>query len=586
VTPARPRGSRPARRPRAQDARVVWPPSERQSARDAIEKLTRERGLSGRFPRAVARAAEQAAERAQPAAAAPRRRDLRSLPTFTIDPQSARDFDDALSAQAGAGDAVRVWVHIADVSAYVREGSALDEEARTRAFSVYVPGAVEPMLPAALSNDACSLMPGADRLAVTAELELRGAKVQRASFYRSLIRSDARLDYEQVDRIFSGHEPASEPWAAALATARHAARALQDARERGGALVVDAPEPEFAFDGDGNVSEIRMRAQTESHRVIEHLMIAANEAVAEHLSRRRIPCLYRVHERPDAQSILRLADQLASLDVSTPALPDSMSSAQAAEAVGEISRLVDRTVKRRGHGRLALGSLVLRSLKQAYYSPRNLGHAGLHSRAYCHFTSPIRRYPDLICHRALLSVLGEAERAPRARELAELGAWTSDRERAAMDVERDADDVARCFALEALLYERGWEQEFQGEVVGLIGAGAFVAFGGLSATLAAGAARDGAGDQPGASAHVFEGLLPVRHLRSYAPQADSEPDARRSSAPPGGEWWELNEVGTILRGRQTGAAIRLGDVIAVRVARVEAARGRAELLPAGSGEQG
>jgi ribonuclease R len=564
---------------------VVWPPNERQSARDAIERLMRERGLAGRFPVAVQREATGAAERAQDDPAGAARRDLRSLPTFTIDPHSARDFDDALSAQAGSGEAVRVWVHIADVSAFVREGSVLDEEARRRALSVYVPGGVEPMLPAALSNEACSLLPGADRLAVTAELELRGAQVQQASFYRSLIRSDARLDYEQVDRIFAGDEQPGELWAAALDAARRAARALHEAREQGGALVLDAAEPEFDFDRHGNVSDIRTRTQTESHRVIEHLMIAANEAVAEHLARTRTPCLYRVHERPDADSVVRLADQLASLDVPTPALPDHMSSAQAAQAVGEISQRVDRAVRRSGHGRIALGSLVLRSLKQAYYSPRNLGHAGLHSPAYCHFTSPIRRYPDLICHRALLSVLGEAERAPRTRELPELGAWTSDSERAAMAVERDADDVARCFALEAWLYETGWEQEFEGEVVGLIAAGAFIAFGGPSVTLRRGGAGDSAGDERGASAHVYEGLLPVRHLRSFSPPGDQAPAAQRTQGPPRGEWWELNELGTMLRGQHTGAAIRLGDPIAVRVARVDAARGRAELVPAQSREQ-
>ncbi|HEV2980711.1 MAG TPA: RNB domain-containing ribonuclease [Solirubrobacteraceae bacterium] len=564
----------------------MWPPNERQSAREAIERLMRERGLAGRFPVALQREAARVAERGHRDAADAARRDLRTLPTFTIDPHSARDFDDALSAEAGDGDEVRVWVHIADVSAFVREGSALDAEARTRGCSVYVPGGVEPMLPAALSNDACSLVPGADRLAVTTELELHGAEVRRASFYRSLIRSDARLDYEQVDRIFSAHERAGEHWGAALAAARRAARALQGARERSGALVVGAPEPEFAFDSQGNVSDIRTRAQTESHRVIEHLMIAANEAVAQHLARTRTPCLYRVHERPDADSVQRLADQLASLDVATPALREHMSSAQAAEAVADISRRVDRAVRRRGHGRLALGSLVLRSLKQAYYSPRNLGHAGLHSGAYCHFTSPIRRYPDLICHRALLSVLGEAERAPRARELAELGAWSSDRERAAMVVERDADDVARCFALEAWLYETGWEQEFEGEVVGLIAAGAFVAFGGSSLALGPGSASDDARVDTSAPAHAFEGLLPVRHLRSFPAQDASTPTAQRKPGLSGGEWWELNELGTILRGQRTGAAIRLGDAIAVRVARVDAPRGRAELAPAQPREQG
>ena len=219
-----------------------------------------------------------------------------------------------------------------------------------------------------------------------------------------------------------------------------------------------------------------VRVQTESHRLIEHLMIAANEAVARLLSERGTPCLYRVHERPEPERVKRLVDQLATLDVPTPPLPKNMSPSQAAELMGEISRRIETHV-RRGGGRAALTSLLLRTLQQAAYSPKNSGHAGLGTAYYCHFTSPIRRYPDLVCHRALLSAVGGGERAPRAAGMGELAEWTSDRERAAMTIERDADDVARCFALERVLYEDGWEQVFAGEVVGLISAGAFIAFG-------------------------------------------------------------------------------------------------------------
>ncbi|HTA35200.1 MAG TPA: RNB domain-containing ribonuclease, partial [Solirubrobacteraceae bacterium] len=536
-------------RKRQSEARVVWPPKERQSARSLIDALTHERGLPRGFERHVERAARRARDRRLDVRDdLDSRRDLTTLATFTIDPLSARDFDDAISAEALGDDATRVWVHIADVSAYVPEGSPVDAEALRRATSVYVPGAVTPMLPEALSNDACSLVPARERLAVTVELELRGAEVASASFYRSVIRSDERLDYERVDRVFAGEEPALDPWAEPLAAARAAAGALQRARERSGALVVDSQEPEFVFDDRGDIVEIQARAQTESHRLIEHLMIAANEAVAGLLARQRVPCLYRVHERPEAERIERLVAQLASLDVPTPALPKRMSSTQAAELLGEISQRVERHVKRDGHGRRALNALVLRSLKQAYYSPRNLGHAGLHSTAYCHFTSPIRRYPDLVCHRALLAAVGGDERAPRGSELAEIGVWTSEQEREAMKVERDADDVASCFDLERQLYERGFEQRFDGEVVGLISAGAFVAFG---------FAGSGAGA-------VYEGLLPVRELHTPSGERD---------------WWEINEQGTILRGERTGTTLRLGDRVAVRVGRVETPRGRVDLLP-------
>jgi ribonuclease R len=531
----------------ARVARVIGRPD---VARDVIEGLMLDRGLTRGFHPEVQREAGQARDRSlKRSEAAQGRHDLRGLPTFTIDPITARDFDDALSAERIDGGGVRVWVHIADVSAHVPEGSLVDREARRRATSVYVPGAVEPMLPEALSTDACSLVPGRDRLAVTVELELHGAEVRRAAFYRSLIRSDERLDYERVDRIFAGREPAGEPWRAPLRAAREAAAALQRKREQSGALVLDSEEPEFSFDDQGNVSEIRGRVQTESHRLVEHLMIAANEAVARLLQERGVPCLYRVHERPEPERVERLADQLASLQVPTPPLPKHMSPSQATELVGAISRLLDDHVRRAGRGRTALTSLVLRSLKQAHYSPRNLGHSGLHSSSYCHFTSPIRRYPDLVCHRALLSAVGGGESAPRAGELVELGEWTSERERDAMTVERDADDIARSFALERALFEGGWEQAFGGEVVGLISAGAFVAF-------------------PTSSA-LYEGMLPVRRLR--------DPAADRDSA---GEWWEINELGTILHGERTGSTVRLGDPIEVRVDRVDPVRGRVDLIPA------
>jgi ribonuclease R len=550
-------------------------------ARDVIEALLHDRGLSRRFPASIEREAREAGERVM--ADAEGRRDLTGLATFTIDPVSARDFDDAISAEDAGSGRVRIWVHIADVAAHVPEGSAIDREARRRSTSVYVPGTVEPMLPHALSSDACSLVPGVRRAAVTVELLLDGETVQSAAFYRSLIRSDERLDYERVDRIFAGSEPTAAPWAEPLALARRVAAALQLKRERSGGLALDSPEPEFAFDEHGDVSEIHGRTQTESHRLIEHLMIAANEAVAGLLAQRAIPCLYRVHERPEPERVERLADQLISLEVPTPPIPERMSSTEAAELMAQMSVKVEEHLQRTGgDGRRGLSSLVLRTLKQAYYSPRNLGHAGLNSAAYCHFTSPIRRYPDIVCHRALLSAVGAGERQPRAAELVELGAWTSEREREAMVIERDGDDIAGCFALERMLFESGPDQALDGEITGLISAGAFIAFDGPEGR----AAED-------EEVPPFEGMLPVRLLRAPRRQGQTQRRSpREDQGRRGGErrpqergesreWWELNEEGTILRGERTGATLRLGDSIPVRVVRVDTIRGRVDLEPAG-----
>jgi ribonuclease R len=504
-------------------------------ASDVLEALMLDRGLRRRFDPAVERAAKQARDHGVDAEVA--RRDLTALTTFTIDPTTARDFDDAISAERIDARRARIWVHIADVSAYVKPGSLVDREAARRGTSVYVPGRVEPMLPEPLSNDACSLVPLQRRAAVTVELEYAGTDVVRARFYRSTIRSDARLDYEQVDRVFAGEEPALDPWATPLAAARAVAAALHERRMRQDALELETSEPEFAFDAGGHVAASRPSEQTESHRLIEHLMIAANEQVAKLLSERCVPSLYRVHEKPAGESALRLVEQLASLGVATPPVRETMSPSEAAEVIAACSRAVTQHTKRTGHGRDALTFLVLRSLKQAYYSPKNLGHAGLGLTHYAHFTSPIRRYPDLVAHRALLSAVGGGEAAPRSSDLEELGVWSSARERDAMQIERTADRVTRAFLLERDLFEHGWDREFDGEVTGLIGAGAFVRFGG-----------------------GHEGLLPVRRLR--------------------GDWWELNEFQTMLTGERTGETIRLGDPVRVKVERVETARGRVDLVPA------
>jgi ribonuclease R len=520
-------------------ARVLRELGSATRARDVVEALLWDRlgwrGFRNRIESEAAAAAEDAAAEANG------RRDLTGLATFTVDPVTARDFDDAVSARR-EGDSVRLWIHIADVAAHVAPGSELEREAYDRANSTYIPGAVEPMLPAVLSSGACSLAPEQERLAVTTEIELGpNGEVRSSGFYRSRMCSDARLDYDQLDQIFAGRQRPPQQVAEPLGIAREAAAALF-ARPRSGALEVESAEPEFEFDGEGNVTAARDVSQTEAHRLIEQLMILCNEQVAALLERRRVTTLYRVHEQPDPERVAFLVEQLASLDIPTPPLPEQLAPRQAAELAAEASRLVAAEAARRGHGRGAYTSLVLRSLRPAHYSERNLGHAGLGSPAYCHFTSPIRRYPDLLVHRGLLSAIGEPERPPGGREASEAAIHCSEREREAAVAERDADDVCAAFLLERELFDSGWDSEFEGEVSGVIGAGAFIRFGG----------RLGDG---------YEGFVPARRLR--------------------GERFELNDAQTALVGTRTGRAVRLGDPIDVRVAKVEAPRGRVDLEPEG-----
>lgn len=504
-------------------------------ARDVIEALMLDRGLARGFDPAVGRAARVSAE--APIDDGAVRHDLRAMTTFTIDPDSARDFDDAISCAAEDGG-WRVWVHIADVSSYVTPRSPVDREAYRRGTSVYVPGAVEPMLPVELSNGVCSLVPDEDRRALSVEMLVRDGHVQRAAFHTTLIRSDKRLTYGGVDDIFAGRERAEDPWGAGLAAARACAASMQAART-GVALVLESSEPSFRFDAAGHVVGIEREVQTESHRLIETLMIAANAQVAQLLEQARVPALYRVHERPQPEAVERMIEQLASLGIPTPAVPaEAIIAQQAGEIAGEASVMVADWVRAHdGAGALAFSRIVLRSLRQAIYLDTNKGHSGLALTSYCHFTSPIRRYPDLICHRALMSLISGDAVAPEASFVAGAGPVCSASERAAMVIERDADDVARCFLLERRLGEEGPSAgRFDGEIVGVIGAGAFIAFG---------------------PEREYEGMLAVRSLR--------------------GDWYELNEAGTALIGER-GGALALGDTVEVQVNSIDAPRGRVDLV--------
>jgi len=449
--------------------------------------------------------------------------DLRDLVTYTVDPDTAKDFDDALSFRQES-DGIRAWVHIADVSYFVGAGTPLDRGASHRAFSTYVPGAVAPMLPHELADDLCSLRAHQDRLCVTVEIAPSG----EANFYRSVIRSDARLTYGQAER-----REAPPAVLEAIELNDKLANELRAKRFARGALQVQTPEEVFRFDGEGGVADAWLEGEPHAHMLVEELMILANDKVAELLASRRREALFRVHERPDPFAIEHLVAKLTDLGVPTPPVPDPLTPQLAAEVAGAISLRVAEYTSQSGRGREAFQALVLRALKQARYDPRNLGHSGLASPAYCHFTSPIRRYPDLVVHRALLRELGQAD-DPLPGDLQSLAEHTSEREREAAQIEYLADELCLAWLLERKLFESGWDAKWEGEITGMIGSGLFVRFG-----------------------TVFEGFVPARRLR--------------------GEYFELNQLGTALQGRTTGKKYRLGDAIEVRVEGIRRNEGKVEL---------
>ncbi len=391
------------------------------------------------IPTVFPEAALAEADAARPAPLG-KREDLRKLPLVTIDGADARDFDDAVHAEPDpAADNQGGWlvtVAIADVAHYVLPGSGLDRSAYERGNSVYLPDRVVPMLPEALSNDLCSLKPGEDRAVMVVRMRIDAeGNLREHRFTRALMRSAARLTYEQVQ---AAHDGRADPIAAALVERviqplYGAFAAFERARERRGTLELDLPERRVILAEDGTVLAIKPRARLASHRLIEEFMIAANVATAETLEAKRQPCMYRIHDQPDPERVQALREFLEGLDLTLPP--------------GQVLRPAQFTRLLRQAAttpyRQLVSDLVLRAQAQAVYSPENIGHFGLALKRYAHFTSPIRRYADVLVHRSLIAGLRLGDGALAKEEglrFKEIGEHISGTERRAAAAERDAVD--------------------------------------------------------------------------------------------------------------------------------------------------
>jgi len=455
------------------------------------------------------------------------RKDLRDLPTVTIDGEKARDFDDAISIQRVKGG-YRLWVHIADVAQYIRKGTFLDQDAYQRGTSVYLPDRAIPMLPEQLSNGICSLNPRVDRLTLTCEMDFdaQGALL-RSDVYESVINSNERMTYTSVGKIVGAdRDPLLRKQYDALLGEFELMAELMEIlrlkRRKRGSIDFDLPEPEIILDLQGHMTDVVRAQRNDAHHIVEEFMLAANEAVAGRLEDRKVPLLYRIHEEPDPEKISDLAEFLGTLGISFPT-GKKLRSVHLQRAVAKVKGTPEETL---------VNTVVLRTMRQARYAEKNEGHFGLAAERYTHFTSPIRRYPDLVIHRILKDDLRGAYRTREAVEtlagtLPEAAAHCSRRERTAMEAERDVVQ-----SLKVLFMRDKIGEEYDGIITGAAAFGIFVQL-----------------------TEVFvEGLVHVSSL--------------------GDDYYHYIEKLHCLRGERKKLVYRIGDRVRVRVDRVDEVRKR------------
>ena len=446
--------------------------------------------------------------------------DLREVPTFTIDGENAKDFDDAVSIEEERDGGIRLYVSISDVSHYVKEGTALDEEAYLRGTSIYFPDRAISMFPAELSNEVCCLHPRSDRLTLTVELgyDARGER-RGIRFYPSVIRSDERLTYTYVKKILvDGDADLEDRFRHILPSLELMARLSQELRQRRmerGAIDFDLPEPEIILNLQGETEDIVRAERNLAHQIIEEFMIAANEALAHFMEKKGLPFIYRTHEPPKREAIEEFRRFISHLGYRMEKNSDHSPKAFQKILSGVKGRPEERVVN----------DVLLRSMKWAKYSAKNQGHFGLASDAYTHFTSPIRRYPDLIVHRLLKRVLSNKEGKILEEELRKKAEHLSQRERVAMEAEREIVDRYQVRFMREKIGE-----EFEGVISGVTAFGFFVEL------------KD-----------IFvEGLVRVTSLHD--------------------DYYHYHEKQYCLAGERTHKTFRIGDEVRVRVDRIDVER--------------
>ncbi len=491
----------------------------------AMEGIIRMHGLSQVFPPEVLAEAERVpsvlTDQMIASELAAGRQDLRGLKTITIDGLDARDLDDAISIERLDGG-YRLWVHIADVSYYVTEGSALDREARERGNSVYLADRVLPMLPPALSNGICSLNPQVDRLAMTCSLDFdaRGEVVD-GDLFESLIRSDLRANYGDVWSSLEKQqpEPGYEDFMPELLLMQELASILEGRAEQRGALEFNFPETKIEMNADGTVKDIHAYPTSFANEIIEQFMIAANRFVGQKFREFKMPFLYRVHDYPDPEKLekFRVLLRMQGKKIKISDQPTPKELAAILQSISEMP------------GSEALQSLLLRSLAKAAYSAEPIGHFGLALRDYSHFTSPIRRYPDLFIHRVIRGFLrDEVKIKTWTREAPDVAEHCSATERTAIAAERDSVDQKA-----AEYYAERLGEIYDGEITGFVGGGMFIM---LPSTV--------------------EGMVPFRNL---------------------GDYYAYDEVTMTAIGRSKHRVFKIGDKMPVQIARVDVLKRQIDL---------